>query len=293
MKKAKTTVGFRKYHGFGNDYFVFLASELSEVGDLAKFAVEICDRNKGAGSDGLAILKESSDGLSDYSCRIINPDGSEAGFSGNGTRCAVAHLYREKLWDAPTLRLSTRSGVKNYEFLSRTFDLFRFKAELGKPVFDTEKVPFVRTAGSNKVVDFKGDALVEIDTAKRSLYVPLNVGNPVCAVFVDDFAPNWRTIGAAIEKHPCFPDRANVVFVRPENESRIDIRIWERGAGETSSSGTCSIAAAVASAYLEKTLRRVLVRAPGGITEAEWREDGEMLITGTAEYVYSGEWEVG
>lgn len=121
--------------------------------------------------------------------------------------------------------------------------------------------------------------------------VTLDVGNPVCAIFVDDFdGLDWRSVGKEIESHLHFPERTNVVFVKIIDKENIKIRIWERGAGETSSSGTCSIAAAVASVFAEKTSRKVSVHAEGGITETVWREDGEMMITGRADLAFSGVW---
>jgi diaminopimelate epimerase len=283
-------VPFQKFHGFGNDYIVVTTEHVRDVADIHAFTRTISHRNTGAGSDGIALLEKLDSETADYSCRIINPDGSEAGFSGNGTRCAVAYLYREELWSDSNLRLKTKSGIKNYDFIRREKEAFWFLAELGKPVFNTELIPFKRSMGATDLIEFKSDDLIWIDTQKRFPYLALNVGNPVCVVFMDEFDLDWRLMGAAIESHPCFVERTNVVFVTAINESNIDIRIWERGAGETSSSGTCSIAAAVASAFTERTVRKVKVHAKGGITEALWRDDAEMLITGSAEYVYSGEW---
>lgn len=283
-------IPFRKYHGFGNDYIVVIKAELGLNLDLEEFARSICSRNTGAGSDGIALIEEFKGDVADYSCRIINPDGSEAGFSGNGTRCATAHVYRKGLWSDKHLRLLTRSGVKNYEFLRVENGAYWFKAELGQPSFGAPEIPFVETENHSQIY-FKDK---RVFFGELSFPVCLvNIGNPVCAVFVEDFDFDWRMLGAGIETHECFPERTNVVFVTVQNESQVEIRIWERGAGETASSGTCSIAAAVAAAHTDRTGRTVKVTSEGGITEAVWREDNEMLITGSAEYVYSGVWPVG
>ena len=281
-------IPFRKYHGFGNDYIVLTTTEVAGITDLATFAQRICDRHTGAGSDGIALLDSQGTGDFDFSCRIINPDGSEAAFSGNGTRCAVAHLYESGLWTKDTLHLRTTSGVKTYEFLRNVDGAYWFTAELGKPIFETDQIPFRRILGGDAELDFGGDMLRM--EGESYPYLPLNVGNPVCVIFVESFELNWREIGNAIESHPSFPERTNVVFVSPRDEASVDIRIWERGAGETTSSGTCSVAAAVASAFTERTIREVKVYAPGGMTEVFWRADDEMLITGSAEFVYSGKW---
>jgi diaminopimelate epimerase len=266
-------INFCKFHGFGNDYIVFESQDLQRgVSSIEKFAERVCHRNTGIGGDGIAVLEKSKDSLSDYSCRIINPDGSEAGFSGNGTRCAVAYLYYKNLWSNENLKLETQSGIKNYQLLERNKNTFWFRAELGKP----RAITNYELRITNQVLPV----------------ITLDVGNPVCAIFVEDFdAIDWRTTGEEIEQHAHFPERTNVVFVRIADAKNIEIRIWERGAGETSSSGTCSIAAAVASAFAGKTNREVSVHAPGGTTETVWREaDGEMLITGRADLVFCGEW---
>ena len=119
----------------------------------------------------------------------------------------------------------------------------------------------------------------------------LQMGNPNCCVFVDDFASlNWRRLGPLIENHPQFPERTNVIFVRVRDRANIDERIWERGVGETESSGTCSCAAVVAAVINGHTDRTVAVHAPGGLIPIEWREDDEVVLTGSADAVYTGEW---
>ncbi len=279
-------IKFCKFHGFGNDYIVFEAEDLKEVSNARDFAVTVCKRNRGIGGDGIAVLEKLADDAADYSCRIINPDGSEAGFSGNGTRCAVSYLYFNNLWQKNSLKLQTKSGIKTYELLERNNNTFRFLAELGKPKFSANEIPF---AAGDKLSSVK---YYELQITNLAIPVTVvNVGNPVAVVFVTDFDLNWQAIGAEIEIHPQFPERTNVVFVQVNDSENIEIRIWERGAGETSSSGTCSIAAAVAGVFTEKINRKVSVHAPGGMTKAQWREeDDEMLITGLADLVFCGEW---
>ena len=265
------SIKFCKFHGFGNDYIVFEAQDLLDVFSIENFAQAVCHRNTGIGGDGIAVLEKLEMQAADYSCRIINPDGSEAGFSGNGTRCAVAYLYYKNLWSAENLKLKTRSGIKSYQLLEHNENTFWFRAELGKPLAITN---------------------YELRITNEDLpVVILDVGNPVCVIFVDDFdAIDWRQNGAEIETHARFPERTNVVFVKTIDRKNIEIKIWERGAGETSSSGTCSIAAAVASAFTDQTDREISVHAEGGTTETVWREDGEMLITGRADLAFCGEW---
>ena len=265
-----SAVKFCKFHGFGNDYIVIEEGKLVGVSNLSEFSQKICHRNSGVGSDGIAVLEKSNGAAADYSCRIINPDGSEAGFSGNGTRCAVAYLYYKNLWQKKSLKLQTKSGIKTYELLKKEDFTYWFRAELGNPAAITNYELRI----TNGVLPV----------------VTLDVGNPVCVIFVEDFELDWRSIGKEIESHAHFPERTNIVFVKIIDMENIEIRIWERGVGETSSSGTCSIAAAVASAFAGKTVRKVSVRAEGGTTETLWREDDEMEIVGRADLAFCGEW---
>lgn len=280
------TIKFCKFHGFGNDYVVIEAEELKEVGDLGEFTEKFCHRNTGVGSDGIAILEKLDEPAADFSCRIINPDGSEAGFSGNGTRCAVAYAYFKNIWSSENLRLRTKSGVKNYRLTEKIADgHYWFDAEIGKPRFSSDEIPFVANEKLESVID----RAVKIDDHDY-LVSCVNVGNPVACVFVEEFNFDWREVGRKMERHEKFPERANIVFVKVLDRTNIELKIWERGAGETSASGTCSSGAAVLSAFTGKTGRNVSVHTEGGITEITWRDDGEMLILGRADYVFCGEY---
>jgi diaminopimelate epimerase len=274
---------FTKFHGLGNDYLVIESEQLSGGDDLGEFARRICNRHYGAGGDGVAIIGRSESGSADFDCRIFNPDGSEAGLSGNGTRCAVAYLYYKRLWNKGELRLSTRTGLKRY-FLRGEIGpgKYLFESELGQPKFDTRSIPMSITPPLEKVINYPF----------RSFQITaLQMGNPNCCIFTDDFnSLDWRRIGKQIENDPCFPDRTNVVFVRVIDRTLIELRIWERGVGETTASGTCSCAGAIAAMVNEKADRDVRVVMEGGEVRINWRPDNEVVITGTAEVVYSGEW---
>lgn len=280
------SIKFCKFHGFGNDYIVIENEQLKNVSSINDFAQRICHRHHGVGSDGIAVLEKLDGKEADYNCRIINPDGSEGSFSGNGTRCAVSYLYYKNLWKDKNLRLLTLSGLKNYTLLEEDGKTYQFLAELGKPKFASDSIPFTSDEKSDLIKDYglrlKNDVLP---------ITVLNPGNPVVAVFIENFENfDWRKIGQEIEVHPQFPERTNVVFIQQIDAENINVRIWERGAGETSSSGTCSIAAAVAHLLRENFRGSVHVHAVGGTTEAVWREDDEMMITGSADFVFCGEW---
>jgi len=278
---------FTKFHGLGNDYLVLEESTLAGIDDLGNFAKQICNRHYGAGGDGIAIISKITSDDADFLCRIFNPDGSEAGLSGNGTRCAVAYLYYTGSWSGPKLRLTTRTGLKIYFLRDQPGPgKYIFESQLGKPKFDPASIPMIVDGSPQMVMGYPleiGGGAVEVTA--------LQMGNPNCCIFVDDFdALDWRALGKAIENDKQFPDRTNVVFVRVIDRKSLEMRIWERGVGETSASGTCSCAGAVASMINGKTDREVHVSMPGGQAVIQWRDDDEVVITASAEVVYKGEW---
>lgn len=291
---------FAKFHGYGNDYLVFEAGELDaagfpsglapagEVGQFGKFVRGVCDRHTGAGADGIATLERLAAGAADYRLRIFNADGSEAAMSGNGSRCAAAYLHHRRLWTSDELRLATRAGVKLYRLKERLGPTrYRFEAETGQPRFDSDSIPFADAAPLPEV---RGHALA-LPSGETVQITALQMCNPNCVVFVEDFErTDWRRLGAMIESHRQFPEKTNVEFVRVIDRENVEARVWERGVGETLSSGTGACAAAVASVAGDLTGRSVRVSMPGGALEVVWREaDGEVLLTGEAEAVYSGE----
>jgi diaminopimelate epimerase len=161
-----------------------------------------------------------------------------------------------------------------------------FDSELGQPKFDSPSIPMLTEPPLKQVIDYE----LGVD-GETFMVTALQMGNPNCCIFVDDFeALDWRRIGRTVENHEQFPDRTNVVFIRVDDRKTISLRIWERGVGETEASGTCSCAAAVAAMINEKTDRLVKVLMPGGEAKIQWREDGEVVITGVAEVIYDGEW---
>ena len=188
-------IKFSKFHGFGNDYVVIEAEELRDVADIFEFTKRFCLRTLGVGSDGIAILENLYADDADFGCRIINPDGSEAGFSGNGTRCAVAYAYYKGLWGGENLRLKTKSGIKNYRFVEEISPgHYWFDAEIGKPKLAGDDIPFVS--------EFKLETVIDQPISvggKEYLVSCVNVGNPVACVFNDNLiligensARNWK-----------------------------------------------------------------------------------------------------
>ncbi|GAC1446664.1 MAG: diaminopimelate epimerase [Pyrinomonadaceae bacterium] len=284
---------FAKFHGYGNDYIVVEATALSRVMSLvdalavSDFVRRICHRHYGAGGDGVALIEKLNDAAADYHVRIFNADGGEAAMSGNGTRCAAAYLYHEKLWAQDELRFATRAGIKRYVFHENVGKIFRFEAEIGRPRFESAAIPMQPEKELSRVLDYT--LPLAVDESVR--VTALQMCNPNCCVFVDDFDEiDWRRIGNLIEHHAQFPECTNVEFIRVMNRRQIEVRVWERGVGETLASGTGACAAAVASRIKGLTERKLTVEMPGGKLKVEWREsDDEVVLTGDAEAVYRGE----
>ena len=292
---------FVKFHGYGNDYLVFEAAELKGVGlspgferigagePFVEFVKRVCDRHFGAGSDGIAVVEPLGEGeAANFRLRIFNPDGGEAAMSGNGSRCAAAYLHYAGLWAAEELRFSTRAGVKRYRLRERMGEgAFRFEAEIGRPRFDSASIPMLTPEPLAEVREYP----LALTGGETVHVTALQMCNPNCCAFVGDLdAVDWRRLGRIIESHTAFPERTNVEFIRVLDRRNIEARVWERGAGETLSSGTGASAAAVASMVGGHTDRHVKVSMPGGLLEVLWREDGEVLLTGEAEIVYQGVW---
>jgi diaminopimelate epimerase len=281
---------FVKFHGYGNDYIVCEAGELAGVaGDVPEFVRRACDRHFGVGGDGIATLEPAADdGAADFVLRIFNPDGSEAAMSGNGSRSAASFLYFQGLWRQEELRLSTKAGVKLYRLLEQDGrGRYRFAAEIGRPALDSASIPMQTGEAREQVVNFA----LELAAGEVVRLTALQMCNPNACLFVDDFErADWRRVGQAIESHPQFPQRTNVEFIRVRDRRTIEVRVYERGVGPTLSSGTGACASAVAACLNGLTDRRVGVEMEGGHLEVEWRDDGEVLLTGEAEAIYRGEW---
>jgi len=278
---------FGKVHGLGND-FLFAAPGAgpppTEAGGLAR---RICDRHTGVGADGLILLSIEKTEPAEAGFRVFNADGSEAEISGNGLRCAAAFLAWSGAVKSPKILFRTAAGERRAEVLYRRGLLFEIKISLGLPRFAAKDIPFNGGQSLDRVVDYP------LIVVKRTFPVTcVSMGNPHCSLFFDVLPSpgEWRTIGAGIETHPFFPRRTNVEFIRVVDRQTIEVRFWERGVGETLASGTGSAAAAAAAMIKGLTGRAVTVRTALGSLKVEWPEGGELLQTGPAEVVFSGDY---
>jgi diaminopimelate epimerase len=258
-------IPFTKAHGAKNDFLLTWAAETPKEG-LDEIARAICDRHTGAGADGWILVQRPDAQDHDAVIRLFNSDGSEAGISGNGTRCAAAFLIR----DAPgitDLRVRTGAGIKRLRLLSRDNLRFAFEMNMGRPAITAEHFNLRLSSG------------VRDSTL-------LWIGNPQCAIPVESFDFDWRAMGAEVERHPHFPDRTNVSFVRRVDPHTLDVRFFERGAGETMSSGTGStgaVAMAIARGFTQSPVR---VLTPAGPLDV--RVEGDYFLTGPAEITVDG-----
>jgi diaminopimelate epimerase len=262
-------IPFTKAHGSRNDFLITWAEAVSTE-RLPELARAICDRHAGIGADGWMLLHIGADPQIDAEIRLFNSDGSAPELSGNGTRCAAAFLIEHGL-DKRVVRLLTGAGPKELRLIERTGRSYVFEMNMGQPRYSEQ------------------DIFAKMRAADHDLDVAiLNVGNPQCAVFVPDFPAEWRKIGAAIETDARFPDRTNVSFVRRVDEHSLDVLFWERGAGETMSSGTGATGAAVAAAARGLVRSPVRVSTPAGSLEVRLESDG-VFLSGPAEIVGAGE----
>ena len=279
-------IRFTKVQGMGNDFLIILVEDVATLRTASELAREMCQRNYGAGADGIVFVTRARHRDADFASRIFNADGSEAGVSGNGTRCAAAYFYHAGLWNDTHIRIATAAGIKQGRLVTREVERFEFEFDMGEPILASDAVPMSIAPPIQHVVRYPlhlGGDVLEVTC--------LSMGNPQCIIFVTDLnAVNLTELGPLIEDHPLFPDRANVEFARVISRGEIEIRIWERGAGHTLSSGTGSCASAVAAVLNGLTDRSVRVRTEGGMLRVDWRDDDRVMLTASAEVVYEGRW---
>jgi diaminopimelate epimerase len=258
-------IPFTKAHGARND-FLLTWREDAPAGDLPSVAHRICDRHTGVGADGWLLVDRHTDREADAAITLYNSDGSLAEISGNGTRCAAALLIHHG-HEAETVRVRTGAGLKQLRLLNREGLRFQFEMNMGRAEIRKERFDLPLSAGVRDVT-------------------LIWVGNPQCAMPVENFDFDWRATGAEIERHPQFPNRTNVSFVKAVDEHTIEVRFWERGAGETMSSGTGSTGAAAMAVARGMATFPVRVLTPA--EPIDLRFDKDILLVGPAEIVAEG-----
>jgi len=279
-------VQFAKLHGAGNDY-VYVSGFEANVPDPAALAVRVSDRHVGIGADGLILaLPPQADG--DLRMRMFNADGSEGEMCGNGVRCLARFAVDRGLAAGDTVRIETRSGLREVVLHREGATITKGTVRMGRPILAPADIP-VRIDGDRAV-----DVPLTVDG--RSLAVTcVSMGNPHAIVYTDA-ADTWplETLGPAIEHHEAFPNRVNVHVVQVVSKKEVIVRTWERGSGPTLACGTGACAVCVAGALSGRTGRTLLVHVPGGDLEVTWHDDhSEVVLTGPVDEVFTGNWPDG
>lgn len=273
-------VPFVKSHGLGNDYLVMNQEDLTFP--LTPRAIQwICHRNWGVGSDGILLLVPSA--KAPFGLRIFNPDGSEAEKSGNGLRIFAKYLYEHGYTREHRLAIETPGGVVEAELRVEGDRVPSVAVEMGRATFRAPEIP---VAGPDREV--VGER-VSVDGQELTVTC-VSVGNPHCVVFVEELdVAEVRRLGPRIERHPWFPNRTNVQFAKVLGRDRVEIRIWERGAGYTLASGSSSSAVAAAAVRNDYTDGEVTILSPGGDLEVSVRSDWSIRLSGPVAEVCTGQ----
>jgi diaminopimelate epimerase len=255
-------IPFVKASACGNDFLI--VDGVHAGNDLAGISCRLCDRHEGIGADGVEWLYAATD--ADIECRLINADGSAAEVSGNGTRCVAAHTVAATGKEKVAIR--TGAGVKLCSLTARHDSDFEFAAAMGRA-----------SVGEELKVALPG---------REVRGIPVSTGNPHFVMFAEEFVSGWQGLADEIGRGRHFPEGVNVEVVRVLGRGEIDIRIFERGAGETMSSGTGSCASACAAIATGRAVSPVIVRSPGGAQTVVW-EGGEVSLQGPARLLARGE----
>ncbi len=289
---------FTKMHGAGNDYiYIDCCSEASlravlcseAAGDsafsLEALAKRLSDRHCGIGADGLVLILPSE--VADLKMRMFNADGSEAQMCGNAARCVARYAYDHNLVNKDTFTLETLAGIKTLQ---------------------VENTPSIPPTGGRKggiSVNMGEPAIIEKDLTALHVMSPdswllnpdsakaVNMGNPHAVFFVPNLNEiDVHKLGKTIENDPLFPERTNVEFVEILNKNEVRMRVWERGSGETLACGTGACAVCVAGATLGLTERNITLHLLGGDLQVNWQHNNHVILTGPAEYAFTGEVEI-
>jgi diaminopimelate epimerase len=259
--ESSAKIPFTKVSACGNDFLLVEGANAS--GDLAALTRRLCDRHRGVGGDGVEWLFPDTE--ADINAQLINADGSGAEISGNGTRCVAAEICSRTTKTEVVIR--TGAGLKTCRLIAKQGSTFEFETDMGVPEVGSELA--IKT-GALQVAGMR-----------------VSMGNPHYVIFVKDFQEGWQSEAALIGAQPQFPQGTNVEYVAVRGASEIEIRIFERGAGETESSGTGSCAAAVAAIASGRVSSPVRVVAPGGSQTVRWEK--QVYLQGPATLVCCGE----
>ena len=273
---------FTKMHGIGNDY-VYVNCFKEKIENPGEVAKRISDRHFGIGSDGLILIKPSQ--IADFEMEMYNSDGSLGAMCGNGIRCVAKYVYDYGLTDKTQISVATGSGIKYLDLTVEDGKVVLVKVDMGAPILEPEKIPAKVSKATGKKLTVQG---------KEYEVTCISMGNPHCIVCVDDVEGlAIEQVGPFFERHEVFPDRVNTEFIKVLDRNTVQMRVWERGAGETWACGTGACAVAVACILNGWTEREVTVKLRGGDLRISWdQEKNTVFMTGPAATVFDGEIEL-
>ena len=274
---------FSKMQGIGNDFIIVNCFE-EDVPDPSRPAIQMCRAHYGVGADGLVLL-EPADGA-DIGMRIFNADGSESEMCGNALRCIGKYMYERGMTDQTTISVLSRGGIRELWLTVEDNQVTYVRADMGSPELTPRRVP----------VDLPGEIVLKhrLQMMGQTLFITcVNMGNPHTVIFVrDPEVIDLPVLGPMIEHHPLFPRRTNVEFVRVIKRDVLQMRVWERGAGETLACGSGACAALVAGVLTGSCDRSVQMKLAGGNLSLQWNAaDNHVYMSGEAAFVFDGEWE--
>ena len=279
MAQASKSIGikFAKLQATGNDFVLVDARGLKE--NWSALARAMCRRHFGVGADGLILLLKSQ--KADFAMRFFNPDGSESEACGNGLRCLARYLLQKGMAKGPLIKVETLGGIRMTEVRGELI-----RVGMGRPELVPEKIP-VQVESHGPILDYP----LEIKGWRLRLSF-ISMGNPHAVYLQERPVVEFplAEVGQAVENHPLFPRRTNFEVARVTGAGRIEVRVWERGVGETLSCGSGACAVAVAAQLKGMSGREVRVGLPGGELLVEWGGVGEAFLSGPAELIFEGEW---
>ena len=272
---------FTKMHGIGNDY-VYVNCFKETVEHPSEVAIKVSDRHFGIGSDGLILIKPSD--VADGKMEMYNADGSQGAMCGNGIRCVAKYMYDYGITDKTSISVETKSGIKYLDLTVKDGKVDTVKVNMGTPILKAADIP-VKSVKEQVI-----DEPVTVD-GKEWKITCVSMGNPHAVTYIEDVKHlEIEKIGPKFENHEIFPDRVNTEFVHVIDRNTVEMRVWERGSGETYACGTGACAVAVSSILNGLTEEKVTVKLLGGDLDIFWdRNENNVYMTGSATTVFDGE----
>lgn len=273
-------------HGCGNDYVYINGAECGlSMEDKPEFVIKVSDRHMGVGSDGVIFINPSD--VADFEMEMWNSDGTRAQMCGNGVRCVGKYVYDKGLTTKEQITVVSAGAIKVLDFTIEDGKVVLVKVDMGAPILEATKIPVL--SEKEEVIE----EAIEVNGLEYQMTC-VSMGNPHAVIFVEDTelmtAFEIDKIGPMFESHTRFPERVNTEFVRVINKNKVQMRVWERGAGETLACGTGACATAVAAILTGRTESSVEVELLGGSLFIEWdREENTVVMTGPATMVFEGE----